>query len=97
MSAPLPCAALVVLDRLDDGKRAVVRVGDDRLTLGEIDGDHVEPLFPPTAIERLIVFVDQAAAGHPAAITHPKAILFLATLALALVAMTDQASERDPT
>ncbi len=86
--------ALVILDRLDDGRRAVVRVGDDRLTLADLDGEGAaSPLFPPTTLERLIVFADQAAAGHPAALTHPKAHLFLAALALGLVASLE--TEKD--
>lgn len=98
MTAAPVCTALLIFDRLDDGRRAVVRVGEDRLTLGDLDADgHVSPLFVPTTLERLVVFAEHVAAGTPAALTHPKAPFFLATLALALVAMTDRASEKEPT
>lgn len=86
--------ALVVLDCLDDGRRAVVRDGDGNLTLADLDdGGRAMPLFKPTSIERLLVFADHAASGAPGALTHPKAILFLATAALALAVAFDHARE----
>ncbi len=97
MPDPPSAAALVAIECPDGSRRAVVRRDDQRLTLATVDAaGFAEPLFAPTEIERLIVFAEHAAAGHPAAITHPKAILFLATLALALVAIIETEKEEVP-
>ncbi len=86
-------AALEIIDRLDDGRRAVVRLDDGSLTLADLDDEgQARPLFAPTTLGRLMIFAHHAAAGSPSALTHPKAILFLATAALACAAAFDHAN-----
>lgn len=90
--SPVPSACAVLLTAWtlpDGGGRGVVRVGADRVTLADLDGGSALPLFQPTTLERLATFAEQAACGHPAAVTHPKAHLFLSALALAALALLD--------
>lgn len=71
-------------------RRAVVRDDDGRLALGDVGADGLcQLLFTPTSIDRLAEFAGHAAAGDPAAVTHPKAHLFLSALALAALALLD--------
>ena len=94
----MTATVLVVIDCLDDGRRGIVRDADGLLTLAEIGDDgRATTLFQPTTLERLLVFADHAAAGAPAAVTHPKAHLFLATAALALAAILDHQTKETST
>ena len=73
-----------------DGRAVVVlRCDGDKLTLADMSGREAHPRFAPAPLDRLATFALEAAAGNPVALEHPKAIDFLATLALAALAMVD--------
>lgn len=88
--------AVRLLARPEGGKRAVIRDEDLRFALADVDDEgNALPLFKPAAAERLILFAEHAAMGSPAAITHPHAVMMLATLSLALLAALDEATNRE--
>ncbi|MBS1180423.1 MAG: hypothetical protein H6Q99_303 [Proteobacteria bacterium] len=88
--------AIRLFTRPEGGKRAVIRDEDLRFTLADVDDDgNALPLFKPASAERLILFAEHAAVGSAAAITHPQAVMMLATLALALLSALDEATNKE--
>jgi hypothetical protein len=86
--------ALRLLRRPDGGTRAILREGDVRLSLADLEGGYPVPVFRPADVDRLVLFAEHAAVGSPAAILSPHAIPMLATLSLALVAVIDSETNR---